>query len=58
MRDEIDSGLFESDDLLVQIQADLDAFYWQSHSLTHLARDNTGKDDCDIEDQGQQLSRI
>eukprot|EP00903_Cladosiphon_okamuranus_P009435 g8995.t1 len=52
VQEEIDAGLFESDDLLAQVQADLDAFFWQSHSLTHLSRDNLGKNDCDIEDGG------
>lgn len=53
LSEEIDAGLFESDGLLAQVQADLDAFFWHSHSLTHLARDNLGKSDCDIEDAGQ-----
>ena len=53
MQAEIDSGLFASDDLLARVQADLDAFYWQSHTLSHLARDNLGKNDCDSEDAGQ-----
>lgn len=50
---EYDSGLYASDDLLARVQADLGAFYWQSHTLSHLSRDNLGKNDCDIEDGGQ-----
>ncbi|CAN0561855.1 unnamed protein product [Ectocarpus sp. 12 AP-2014] len=52
MQDDYDAGLFASDDLLARVQADLDAFFWQSHTLTHLSRDNLGKSDCDIEDGG------
>lgn len=47
------NGAFNSDDLLARVQADLGAFYWQSHTLTHLARDNLGANDCDIEDGGE-----
>ena len=53
MKAEYDSGLYASDDLLARVQADLDGFYWQSHTLSHLSRDNLGKNDCDIEDGGQ-----
>ncbi|CAN0017372.1 unnamed protein product, partial [Ectocarpus sp. 13 AM-2016] len=52
MQDDYDAGLFDSDDLLARVQADLDAFFWQSHTMTHLSRDNLGKNDCDIEDGG------
>lgn len=30
-----------------------DKFYWQSHTLSHLARDNLGVTDCKIEDYGE-----
>lgn len=53
MQAEIESGLFATDDLLARVQADLDAFFWQSHTLSHLTRDNLGKNDCDSEDAGQ-----
>ncbi len=53
MTEDYEAGLFASDDLLARAQADLDAFYWQSHTMTHLARDNLGKNDCDIEDGGE-----
>lgn len=53
MKEDYEAGLFASDDLLARAQADLDAFYWQSHTMTHLARDNLGKNDCDIEDGGK-----
>ncbi|CAM9875608.1 unnamed protein product, partial [Sphacelaria rigidula] len=33
-------------------QAILDKFHWQSHTYSHLARDNLGQSDCDIEDGG------
>lgn len=46
------AGKFAGDDLLAQVRSDFDAFYWQSHTLTHLARDNLGANDCDIEDGG------
>lgn len=57
MQEEYASGLYASDDLLARVQADLDAFYWQSHTLTHLSRDNLGKNDCDIEDGGKAVAR-
>lgn len=53
MQDDYDAGLFDSDDLLARVQADLNAFFWQSHTMTHLSRDNLGKNDCDIEDGGE-----
>ena len=53
MAADIDAGLFNGDDLLARVQLDLGAFYWQSHTLTHLARDNLGTNDCDIEDGGE-----
>lgn len=52
MAEDVTAGLFAGDDLLARVQADLGAFYWQSHTLTHLARDNLGVNDCDIEDGG------
>lgn len=53
MQADYDAGLFSSDDLLARVQAGLSNFYWQSHTLTHLARDNLGVNDCDIEDGGE-----
>ena len=53
MAQDIESGLFEKDDLLARVQADLDAFYWQSHTFSHLARDNLGLNDCRTEDAGE-----
>lgn len=63
MEQDIIDGKFAGDDLLARVQADLNAFYWQSHTLTHLARDNIGANDCAIEDGGGfpliiQLSRL
>lgn len=53
MAQDVAAGKFLGDDLLARVQADLNAFYWQSHTLTHLARDNLGANDCDIEDGGE-----
>lgn len=53
MATDIDAGVFASDDLLARVQADLDAFYWQSHTFSHLARDNLGLNDCRAEDAGE-----
>lgn len=52
MADDIADGLFDNDDLLARVQADLGAFYWQSHTFSHLARDNLGLNDCRTEDAG------
>eukprot|EP00903_Cladosiphon_okamuranus_P012911 g12054.t1 len=52
MADDIAAGLFGRDDLLARVQADLDAFYWQSHTFSHLSRDNLGLNDCRAEDAG------
>lgn len=51
---DIDAGLFAADDLLVYVQNNLDAFYWQSHSFSHLARDDLGVNDCLAEDAGKE----
>lgn len=53
MAEDIAANKFTGDDLLDRVQADLDAFYWQSHTLSHLGRDNLGANDCDIEDGGE-----
>lgn len=53
MAEDIAANKFTGDDLLDRVQADLDAFYWQSHTLSHLGRDNLGANDCDIEDAGE-----
>ncbi|CAM9431671.1 unnamed protein product, partial [Hapterophycus canaliculatus] len=50
--DDVDDGLFIADDLLVHVQENLDAFYWQSHTFSHLARDDLGVNDCLAEDAG------
>lgn len=52
MKEDYAAGKFAADDLLARSLADMDAFFWQSHTLTHLARDNLGKNDCDSEDTG------
>lgn len=56
MQAEFAAGGWVSDDLLAATVADLGAFYWQSHTLTHLARDNLGAADCDIEDGGERIT--
>lgn len=53
MAEDIAANLFDGDDLLDRVRTDLDAFYWQSHTLSHLGRDNLGANDCDIEDAGE-----
>lgn len=53
MADDIDDQLFTVDDLLVHVQENLDAFYWQSHTFSHLARDDLGVNDCLAEDAGE-----
>lgn len=58
MADDIASGLFEADDLLARVQADLDAFYWQSHTFSHLSRDNLGLNDCRAEDAGERQTEL
>lgn len=57
MQTEFAAGGWSSDDLLAATLADLDAFYWQSHTLTHLARDNLGVADCDTEDGGEKRGK-
>ncbi|CAM9973823.1 unnamed protein product, partial [Pylaiella littoralis] len=52
MATDVAAGLFAADDLLAHAQANLDAFYWQSHTLSHLARDDLGLNDCLSEDAG------
>ncbi|CAM9819067.1 unnamed protein product, partial [Scytosiphon promiscuus] len=47
-----DIDLFATDQLLVHVQENLDAFYWQSHTFSHLARDDLGFNDCLAEDAG------
>lgn len=42
-----------NDDLLDSTLDLLDKFHWQSHTYSHLARDNLGRSDCDIEDGGE-----
>eukprot|EP00904_Undaria_pinnatifida_P003101 jgi/Undpi1/12792/HiC_scaffold_7.g02459.m1 len=52
MTSEYSNGDWASDDLLEWCVNNKDAFWWQSHTLTHLARDNLGESDCSIEDGG------
>lgn len=53
MTAEFDSGAWASDALLSWVLDNLDTFWWQSHTLSHLARDNLGQSDCTIEDGGE-----
>lgn len=53
MTSEFNSGDWNSDDLLGWCVNNKQAFWWQSHTLTHLARDNLGESDCTIEDGGE-----
>lgn len=45
------------DDLLDATLSDeiLSKFHWQSHTYSHLARDNLGQSDCNIEDAGEDI---
>lgn len=53
MTAEFNSGAWASDTLLSWVLDNLDKFWWQSHTLSHLARDNLGQSDCSIEDGGE-----
>ena len=53
MREDYEEGLWAGDDLLEWVTSNLDKFYWQSHTLTHIIRDNLGAADCAIEDSGK-----
>ena len=52
MREEFESGAWGSDDLLAWVIDNMGDFWWQSHTLTHISRDNLGASDCAIEDGG------
>lgn len=47
-----DTGAFDQDDLLHEAQDLKDEFFWQSHTFSHLARDNLAEYDCSMEDGG------
>lgn len=53
MAAEFAAGAWSSDELLASCIALKNDFYWQSHTLSHLARDNLGTSDCDTEDGGE-----
>lgn len=57
LRADYAAGLWASDDLLATSQALQDDFHWQSHSFSHLARDNLGSSDCATEDGGMYARR-
>lgn len=50
-------GWTEKDDLLKASLELLDSFHWQSHTMSHLARDNLGETDCIMEDGGEEEER-
>eukprot|EP00903_Cladosiphon_okamuranus_P014293 g13275.t1 len=52
MTEEFNQGRWASDALLSWVLDNLDVFWWQSHTLGHMARDNLGQSDCSIEDGG------
>lgn len=52
MTAEFNSGAWASDTLLSWVLDNLDTFWWQSHTLSHLSRDDLGQSDCSIEDGG------
>eukprot|EP00903_Cladosiphon_okamuranus_P021170 g19446.t1 len=49
---EFETGAWASDGLLAWVLSNLGTFWWQSHTLSHLARDDLGESDCSIEDGG------
>lgn len=54
---EFETGIWNSDDLLTCVLNNNDTFWWQGHTLSHLARDNLGAFDCAIEDgRGAQIA--
>ncbi|CAN0374160.1 unnamed protein product [Pylaiella littoralis] len=52
MTAEFNGGLWAADDLLAWVLSNLDTFWWQSHTLSHLMRDDLGRNDCENEDSG------
>lgn len=44
----------EKDDLLKASLELVERFHWQSHTMSHLARDNLGETDCIMEDGGEE----
>ncbi|CAM9431410.1 unnamed protein product [Scytosiphon promiscuus] len=52
MTAEFDGGAWSADGLLGWVISNLGTFWWQSHTLSHLARDDLGESDCSIEDGG------
>lgn len=44
----------EKDDLLDASLELVKDFHWQSHTMSHLARDNLGETDCIMEDGGEE----
>lgn len=53
MTAEFNSGAWGADGLLGWVLDNLGTFWWQSHTLSHLARDDLGESDCAIEDGGE-----
>lgn len=54
MTAEFDSGAWAVDGLLGWVLDNLGTFWWQSHTLSHLARDDLGESDCANEDGGDE----
>ncbi|CAM9972579.1 unnamed protein product [Choristocarpus tenellus] len=54
MQNEYEAGGWANDDLLAAVLTEevKTTFHWQSHTMSHLARDNLGQSDCTIEDTG------
>lgn len=53
MTAEFEAGEWASDDLLEAAISLKDDFFWQSHTFSHLARDDLGESDCQAEDGGK-----
>ena len=52
MTAEFNNGQWSSDDLLDYTTSNTDKFWWQSHGLAHMLRDDLVAADCFIEDRG------
>lgn len=58
LKEEFESGLWDTDTLLMATISSMDDLYLQSHTVSHLARDNLGVSDCETEDGGESSTQI
>ena len=53
MEAEFAEGKWNESDPLLKASLDMiDDFHWQSHTMSHLSRDDLGETDCTMEDGG------